>query len=271
MRQPHIFQIGSTNYTTREYCQSKGITDDYAIKKIQWRINTYIHNHTNPDTTEELIRLVSLSNVTSNAAKEIDNKDQCYVLTPSGRRYHRKCSQYHEPSITCQDAQKGPLSDWRQSPLTPIQDLTARLDRQEETSKTPDGIRPWQGTKKEREIAQNLLQQSKWMEHNEKWLNEAGILPNAEDIQKANKPYDPAKIISANPPETNTPKIEETNITNAPDRLRAAYRSLKLYSDAIEKKKTIQSKIDTLEAELKDAQKEVEKWSTNAAALLQDV
>lgn len=241
MRQPHIFQIHGTNYTTREYCQSKGITDDTAIKKIQWRINTYIRKYPVRETTEELIRLVSFSTVTSTAAKEIDSKDQVYELTPSGRRFHRKCSQYHEPSVTCQDAQKDPLSDWRQSPLTPIQDLTARLDRQEETSKTPDGIRPWQGTKKEREIARNLLlQQSKWMEHK--------------------------------PPETNKPPIiQETNITNAPDRLRAAYRSLKLYANAIEKKKTIQYKIDTLEAELKDAQKEVEKWSTNAAALLQDV
>ena len=261
MRRPNIYQIHGTNYTTRKYCNSKGVTDNNAILKIQWRVNTICRVHGIEEATKELIKLVSFSNITSSTDKEVDNKDQDqgYMLTPSVKRFHRKCNQYHEPSVTCKDAQKDPLSDWRESPLTPIQDLMARLDSQEKIggtlTKTPDGIRSWQGTKKEREIAQNLLQQSKWMEHNEKWLKEAGILPNAEDIQKANKP----------------PKIEETNITNAPDRLRAAYRSLKLYAAAIEKKKTIQYKIDTLEAELKDAQKEVEKWSTNAAALLQDV
>jgi hypothetical protein len=56
-RKPHIHQIRGTNYTTREYCQSKGITDDTAIKKIQWRINTYTRNHTTQQTIEELDRL----------------------------------------------------------------------------------------------------------------------------------------------------------------------------------------------------------------------
>lgn len=245
MRQPHIFQIGSTNYTTREYCQSKGITDDYAIKKIQWRINTYVRNHPVRETTEELIRLVSLSNVTSNTAKEVEHEDQVYVLTPSGRRYHRKCSQYHEPSVTCQNARKDPLSDWRDwrhSPLTPIQDLTARLDRQEENSetptKTPDGIRPWQGTKKEREIAQNILQQSKWMEHNEKWLNEAGILPNAEDIIKANKPtYDPLQA--------------DLDLQHA----------VKEYALAIQR-------VDALNLEMKEAQKELHEWHTKTINII---
>jgi len=149
MRTPNTFQIGSTTYTTREYCHARGITDNATILKIQWRINTYIRNHTIQQTIEELNRLTL---------------------------------------------------------------------RQE-------GIRPWQGTKKEREITQQqkayLLQQSKWMEHEK------------------------------NLPKTSTPpKIEETNITDAPDRLHAAYRSLKLYADA---------------------QKEVEKWSINAAALLRDV
>ena len=151
-RDPHIFQIGNANYTTREYCQSKGITDDYAIKKIQWRINTYIRNHPVRETTNELIRLVA------NTSKEI------YILTPAGRRYHKKRNQHHEPSVTCQDARKDPLSEEENS-------------EPDQPRKPIDGIRPWQGTKKEREIArQQLLKQSKWMEHNEKWLNEAGTL-----------------------------------------------------------------------------------------------
>ena len=57
MRTPHTFQIGSTTYTTRQYCNSRGITDNATILKIQWRINTYIRNHTIQQTIEELDRL----------------------------------------------------------------------------------------------------------------------------------------------------------------------------------------------------------------------
>lgn len=57
MRTPNTFQIGSTTYTTREYCNARGITDNARILKIQWRINTYIRNHTIQQTIEELDRL----------------------------------------------------------------------------------------------------------------------------------------------------------------------------------------------------------------------
>jgi len=57
MRTPNTFQIGSTTYTTREYCNARGITDNATILKIQWRINTYIRNHTIQQTIEELDRL----------------------------------------------------------------------------------------------------------------------------------------------------------------------------------------------------------------------
>jgi len=212
MRTPNTFQIGSTTYTTREYCNARGITDNATILKIQWRINTYTRNHTIQQTIEELKR------------------------------------------------------------------LTLRQD----------GIRPWQGTKKEREIAEQekskLLKQAEWMNigpSNTTPINvpdakdgiKITIYDNISSLPQANGKW-PDKRLRENhhPTSTSTPPIiEETNITDAPDRLREAYRSLKLYADAIEKKKTIQYKIDTLEAELKDAQKEVEKWSTNAAALLQDV
>ena len=177
-RDPHIFQIGNANYTTREYCQSKGITDDYAIKKIQWRVNTVCRVHGIEEATKELIRLVSFSNVTQKA------------------RTHKACGEKHEPDQPCK----------------PI-----------------DGIRPWQGTKKEREIA--LDKQSKWMEHNQKWLNEAGMLPNAEDIQKANKPYDPLQT--------------DLDLQHA----------VKQYAQAIQR-------VDEIKLELVDAQKVLNEWHT---------
>ena len=226
MRQPHIFQIGSTNYTTREYCQSKGITDDYAIKKIQWRINTYIRNHPVRETTEELIRLVS--------------------LTTQKARTHKACGEKHEPDQPCK----------------PI-----------------DGIRPWQGTKKEREIAQQqkeareaatrqmitqqhneetktkaidqreLLKKTRWMEHNKKWLNEAGILPNAEDIKKANKPtYDPAKIISAHHPDLK--------------------QAVKQYAQAIQRVDELKTLIEPLQLELEEAQTALNEWHTKTINIL---
>ena len=232
-RDPHIFQIGNANYTTREYCQSKGITDDYAIKKIQWRINTYIRNHPVRETTNELIRLVA------NTSKEI------YILTPAGRRYHKKRNQHHEPTVTCQDARKDPLSD-------------GRLDRQEENNepdrKPIDGIRPWQGTKKEREIArQQLLKQSKWMEHNEKWLNEAGTLPDAQDIQKANKPNN----------EQNHERIH-----NAGERVQDLKHAVKQYAHAIQRVDELKALIDPLQLELEDAQKTLNEWHTNTINIM---
>ena len=115
MRTPNTFQIGNTTYTTREYCNARGITDNARILKIQWRINTYIRNHTIQQTIEELDRLTL-------------------------QREH----------------------------LTRVTHPAAN-----------DGIRPWQETKKEREIAQQekeareaavtaknqreLLKQSEWM------------------------------------------------------------------------------------------------------------
>jgi hypothetical protein len=57
MKTPNTFQIGSTTYTTREYCRARGITDNARILKIQWRINTYLRNHTIQQTIEELDRL----------------------------------------------------------------------------------------------------------------------------------------------------------------------------------------------------------------------
>jgi hypothetical protein len=277
-RDPHIFQIGSTNYTTREYCQSKGLHDNYEIKKIQWRINTYIRTHTIQETTKELTTLVA--NTTRQTNKEI------YVVTPSGRRYHKKCNQYHEPSTTCQDAQKDPLSDGRESPHTPLQDL---IDAQ--TGSTPlllDGIRPWQGTKKEREIAQQqkeareaatrkmitqqhngetetkeldqreLLKQTRWMEHNQKWLNEAGILPNAEDIQKANKPdscgnwaYDPL--------------LNDIDYKHAVKQYALAIQRVDVKTYELDQLKVL---IDPLQLELEEAQKTLNEWHTKTINIL---
>jgi len=233
------FKIRGVGYTTREYCESKGIVDKDQIKKIQWRINKYIHTHTKEEATTELIRLVSFAPVSR--------------ISPISRLDHQ------------------------------------RQEKNNETlGNTSDGVRPWQGTKKERIIAEQekskLLKQSEWM--NVRPSNTTPInVPDAKDgiqitiydnissLPQANGKW-PDKRLRENhhPTSTSTPPIiKETNITDAPERLREAYRSLKLYADAIEKKKTIQYKIDTLEAELKDAQKEVEKWSTTAAALLRDV
>lgn len=105
MRTPNTFQIGSTTYTTREYCNARGITDNARILKIQWRINTYIRNHTIQQTIEELDRLTlqreHIKRVTHPAASWLDEQRQ--------EKHHTNAN---------------------------------------------DGIRPWQGAKKEREIAQ---------------------------------------------------------------------------------------------------------------------
>ena len=208
MRTPHTFQIGSTTYTTREYCNARGITDNAKILKIQWRINTYIRNHTTQQTIEELDRL---------------------TLHPT-----------HPASI--------------------------------------DGIRPWQGTKKEREIAQQqkeareaatrkmitqqqngenatkaidqreLLKKARWMEHNQKWLNEAGILPNVEDIQKANKPHYPAQTISAQHPDLK--------------------QAVKQYAQAIQRVDELKTLIEPLQLELEEAQAALNEWHTKTINIL---
>ena len=225
MRTPHTFQIGNTTYTTREYCNARGITDNASILKIQWRINTYIRKHPVRDTTEELIRLVS--------------------LTTQKARTHKACGEKHEPDQPCK----------------PI-----------------DGIRPWQGTKKEREIAQQqkeareaatrkmitqqqngetetkaidqreLLKKARWMEHNQKWLNEAGILPNVEDIQKANKPHYPAQIISAQHPDLK--------------------QAVKQYAQAIQRVDELKTLIEPLQLELEEAQAALNEWHTKTINIL---
>lgn len=210
MRTPHTFQIGTTTYTTREYCNARGITDNASILKIQWRINTYIRNHTNQQTIEKLKTLTS--------------------------------SPTHSTRVT------HPAAGWLDE------------QRQEKYPASIDGIRPWQKTKKEREIAQEqkeareaatrkmitqqhngetatkaidqreLLNKTRWMEHNQKWLNEAEILPNAEDIQKANKPH---------------------TINNA----------IHQYAGAIET-------VNRLEKELEEAQNTLDRWKEITANLL---
>ena len=141
MRTPHTFQIGSTTYTTREYCNARGVTDNARILKIQWRINTYIRNHTIQQTIEELDRL---------------------TLHPT----HPQLSRTTHPA--------------------PI-----------------DGIRPWQGTKKEREMAQQqkeareaavtaksqreLLKQSEWMENDTENPIENAIHQLAQALRNATR------------------------------------------------------------------------------------
>lgn len=216
MRTPHTFQIGSTTYTTREYCNARGITDNASILKIQWRINTYIRNHTIQQTIEELDRL---------------------TLHPTHPQLSRTT---HPASI--------------------------------------DGIRPWQGTKKEREIAQQqkeareaatrkmitqqqngetatkaldqreLLKKARWMEHNQKWLNEAGILPNVEDIQKANKPHYPAQTINAHHPDLK--------------------QAVKQYAQAIQRVDELKTLIEPLQLELEEAQAALNEWHTKTINIL---
>ena len=153
MRTPHTFQIGSTTYTTREYCNARGITDNARILKIQWRINTYIRNHTIQQTIEELDRLTlqreHITRVTHPAASWLDEQ------------------------------------------------------RQEKHPAPIDGIRPWQGTKKEREIAQQqkeareaavtaksqreLLKQSEWMENDTENPIENAIHQLAQALRNATR------------------------------------------------------------------------------------
>lgn len=54
----NVFQIDDDNYTTREYCQCQGITDNKQILKIQWHINHYLRTHTTYNATKELKRIV---------------------------------------------------------------------------------------------------------------------------------------------------------------------------------------------------------------------
>jgi len=118
MRTPNTFQIGSTTYTTREYCNARGITDNARILKIQWRINTYIRNHTIQQTIEELDRLTLYREpkeryVATKLGKELyaTDKDEAFVISrdkkdgPVTRIYHQACKQHHDPGEACQEAQ----------------------------------------------------------------------------------------------------------------------------------------------------------------------
>jgi hypothetical protein len=140
-----IFNIANTIKDlelTREYCKSRGITDEHDVKKIQWLVSHHIRVHGMEGAREELERRVS---------------------------------------------------------------------------------------------------QSKRKEHNEKWLNEAGILPDAQDIQKANNPsYDPAQIISAPHPELK--------------------QAVKQYAHAIQRVDELKALIDPLQLELEEAQKALNEW-----------
>jgi hypothetical protein len=82
MRTPNTFQIGSTTYTTREYCNARGITDNATILKIQWRINTYTRNHTIQQTIEELDRLT--------LHQEPSDKTERYIATDLGKELYAK-------------------------------------------------------------------------------------------------------------------------------------------------------------------------------------
>ena len=75
------------------------------------------------------------------------------------------------------------------------------------------------------------------MEHNQKWLNEAGILPNAEDIQKANKPYDPLQT--------------DLDLQHA----------VKQYAQAIQR-------VDEIKLEMEEAQKALHEWHTKTINIL---
>jgi NADH dehydrogenase/NADH:ubiquinone oxidoreductase subunit G len=173
MRTPHTFQIGSTTYTTREYCNARGITDNATILKIQWRINTYIRNHTIQQTIEELDRLTQWG-----------RQNPTKTAPELRHRIVHKTQAENQPTIVI-------------NPNDKISTLT--------------GTRPWQGTQKERIIAQRekeareattgqmitqqqngetatkaidrqeLLKQSEWMEREEKIkaIYEAGDTENA--------------------------------------------------------------------------------------------
>ena len=113
----------------------------------------------------------------------------------------------------------------------------------ETATKAIDAVILWQTAQRE------LLKQSEWMEHNEKWLNEAGILPNAEDIQETNKPtYDPAKIISAHHPDLK--------------------QAVKQYAHAMQRVDELKALIDPLQLDLEEAQKSLNEWHIKTINIL---
>ena len=219
-RKPHIHQIRGTNYTTREYCQSKGITDDTAIKKIQWRINTYIRKHTVRETTEELIRLVSFSHTTQKA------------------RTHKACGETHEPDQPCK----------------PI-----------------DGIRPWQGTKKEREIVQRqkeareaatskMITQQQNGETATKAIDQRELLKDSEWMNsplKTPPSYENLEsMLGAEDPRLqNLEKIRETSRPNAIE------NAITQYAEAIQT-------VNRRKKELAEAQNALNRWAEVTTNLL---
>ena len=112
----------------------------------------------------------------------------------------------------------------------------------ETATKAIDAFNLWQTAQRE------LLKQSEWMELNEYWLNEAGILPNAEDIQKANKPYDPAQIISAHHPDLK--------------------QAVKQYAHAMQRVDELKALIDPLQLDLEEAQKSLNEWHIKTINIL---
>ena len=91
------------------------------------------------------------------------------------------------------------------------------------------------------------------MEHNEKWLNEAGTLPDAQDIQKANKPNN----------EQNHERIH-----NAGERVQDLKHAVKQYAHAIQRVDELKALIDPLQLELEDAQKTLNEWHTNTINIM---
>jgi hypothetical protein len=190
MRTPHTFQIGSTTYTTRQYCNSRGITDNATILKIQWRINTYIRNHTIQQTIEELDRLIIWD---ATRTQELHKNNQKIIPNTKGIKINP-----NDKISTLPQANGNWLNDQRQEKIGGT------------LTKTTEGTRPWQGTQKERIIAQRvkeareaatskmitqqqngetatkaieqreLLKQSEWMEQEQKIkaIYEAGDIEN---------------------------------------------------------------------------------------------
>jgi len=221
MRTPNTFQIGSTTYTTREYCHARGITDNAAILKIQWRINTYIRNHTIQQTIEELDRL---------------------TLTRQNELRHRIV---HKTQTENQ-------------PTTGI-----KMNLNDKIS--GDGTRPWQGAKQERIIAQREIEATRAIDQREllrrsEWMNNSPYAlktpPSRENLESMLGTEDPRlqNIEEISRPQTRISQFRKGAIEIA----------IAQYAEAILTEKRLLN-------ELKDAQKEVEKWSINAAALLRDV
>jgi hypothetical protein len=154
MRTPNTFQIGSTTYTTREYCNARGITDNARILKIQWRINTYIRNHTIQQTIEELDRLTlhprHSKRVTHPSAGRLDEQRQEGIRPWLGAKQERIKAQQENKA---REAATSKMITQQQNGET----ATKATDQRE------------------------LLKQSEWMEKEQKLkaIYEAGDIENA--------------------------------------------------------------------------------------------